>query len=72
MNNLRVIDNLEEDRLRESMFLKRRKRGKGKLLGPQGVIGGGSGVVVGCAGGVVRSLVARRPLRRQVNESDAS
>ena len=36
------------------MLLKKRKRGKEKMLGPQGVVEGGSRVVVGCAGGVVR------------------
>ena len=54
------------------MLLKKRKRGKRKLLGLQGVAGVVAGVVVGWARGVVRRLVARRPLRRQVNEAGAS
>ena len=35
MGGLRVIDNLEVDRLRREDALKRSKRGKGMLLGPQ-------------------------------------
>ena len=48
----RVIDNLEVDRLRRRVLLKRGKRGKGKLLKLQGMASGEQCVMLGWAGGV--------------------
>ena len=49
-----VIDNLEVNRLQWRMLLKRRERGKGKLLKLQGVARGKQEVVVRCASGVAQ------------------
>ena len=48
------------------VLLKRRRKGEGKLLGLQGVAGRALEVLVGWAGGVVRRLIVREPLRRCV------
>ena len=50
---VRVIDNLEVDRLREEDAAKEEEKRQGKLLGLQAA-GVGAGVVVGWVGGVVR------------------
>ena len=72
MEDLRVIDNLEEDILWEEDVAKEKKRRQREAA--RAARGGrrGAGLAVGWAGGVVRRLVARRPLRRQVNEAGAS
>ena len=46
----RVIDNLEVDRLRQRILLKRRKRDKGKLLKFQGAASEEQRAVVGASG----------------------
>ena len=68
----RVIENLEVDRLRRWILLKKTKRGKGKLLKLQEVASGEQGVMVGWAGGVARLLVVVRPLGKVCLQSNRS
>ena len=54
MEDLRVIDNLEQDRLREEDVAKEEEKRQRDAAKAARGSWGGSGVVVGCAGGVVR------------------
>ena len=54
MGDLRVIDNLEEDRLREEGVAKEEERRQTEAARAARGGRGGAGVVVGWAGGVVR------------------
>ena len=64
MEDLRVIDNLEEGRLRNEDVAKDEKKRPKQADVVAGGGWGAAGLVVGWAGRVVRRLVARRPLRR--------
>ena len=71
MEGSKIVDNLV-DRLSEAEVAKeeemRQMEASKAARGDQG----GARVVAGWARGVVRRLIARRPLRRQVNEAGAS
>ena len=69
----RVISNLEVDRLREVDVAKEEKKTHWEAArATSGARGRGAGVVVGLAREAGPRLVARRPLRRQVNEAGDS